>query len=205
MNYNDMREIAFNLPFNTMTKVYDNGEQAILIYRPSILSSRFKTYDVKTNFQIFLKIGNDKPFRPNHLRLLIDLNLRVRELPEAREELLIAFDKIFYGEEPLEAIKPLTYIRFTQYINPIDITAILAQLFIIEQDIGYGGRSTFDPPSLYIHVWIRTFIESNQEIDQIIYCICRNNPPAIKYTCQDNKKHSKYNPNAKLLWYIKKP
>ncbi len=202
MTYNDMRQIVLNLPFDTMSEVYNNGAQAILIYRPSTLSERFKNYDVNTNFQIFLKLGNDTAFRPNHLRLLIDLKLRVREIPQTREHLLIAFDKIFYGEEPLTAINPLIHIPFTQYINPIDITAILAQLFIIEQDIGYGGKSTFDPPSLYIHGWIRTFIESKQEIDQIVYRICRNTPPAIKYTCQDNRNHAKYNPNAELLWYI---
>ncbi len=201
MTYNDMRQIVLNLPFDTMSEVYNNGAQAILIYRPSTLSERFKNYDVNTNFQIFLKLGNDTAFRPNHLRLLIDLKLRVREIPQTREHLLIAFDKIFYGEEPLTAINPLIHIPFTQYINPIDITAILAQLFIIEQDIGYGGKSTFDPPSLYIHGWIRTFIESKQEIDQIVYRICRNTPPAIKYTCQDNRNHAKYNPNAELLWY----
>ena len=197
-----MRKFALSLPFDTMTEVYNNGEQAILLYRPSTLSKRFKNYDVNTNFQIFLRIGNDKPFRPNHLRLLIDLKLRAREIPESRKKLLSAFDNIFYGEEPLNAIKPLTCFSFTQYINPIDITAILAQLFIIEQDIGYGKKSTFEPPSLYIHGWIRTFIESNQEIDQIVYRICKNTPPAVKYTCQDNKKHPKYNQNPKPLWYV---
>lgn len=202
MTYNDMRKFALSLPFDTMTEVYNNGEQAILLYRPSTLSKRFKNYDVNTNFQIFLRIGNDKPFRPNHLRLLIDLKLRAREIPESRKKLLSAFDNIFYGEEPLNAIKPLTCFSFTQYINPIDITAILAQLFIIEQDIGYGKKSTFEPPSLYIHGWIRTFIESNQEIDQIVYRICKNTPPAVKYTCQDNKKHPKYNQNPKPLWYV---
>ncbi len=202
MNYREMKEIILDLPFDTMTQVYDNGEQAILLYRPSTLSERFKNYDVNTNFQIFLKIGNDTPFRPNHLRLLIDLKLRSREIPQLREELLLAFDKIFYGEEPLLAIEPLANVRFTQYINPLDITAILAQLFIIEQDIGYGTRSTFNPPSLYIHGWIRTFIDSEQEIDQIVYRICRNTPPAVKYTCQDNQNHPKYNPNAEYLWYV---
>mgnify|MGYP000919166617 FL=1 len=202
MTYDEMKEIVLDLSFDTMTEVYNNGEQAILIYRPSTLSERFKNYDVNTNFQIFLRIGDNKPFRPNHLRLLIDLKLRARELSQSKEELLIAFDKIFYGVNPLDAIKPLTHIPFTQYINPIDITAILAQLFIIEQDIGYGGKSTFDPPSLYIQGWIRTFISSEQEIDQIIYRICRNTPPAVKYTCQDNKNHPKYNTNAECLWYI---
>ncbi|MBO5146224.1 MAG: hypothetical protein J6C19_11940 [Lachnospiraceae bacterium] len=202
MTYDEMLHFVLELPFDTMTEVYNNSEQSILIFRPSTLSERFKNYDVNTNFQIFLKIANDKPFRPNHLRLLIDLKLRVRELPQYKEDLLAAFDKIFFGDEPLEAILPLTHIHFTQYINPIDITAILAQLFIIEQNIGYGYKSTFNPPSLYIHGWIRTFIASNQEIDQIVYRICRNTPPAVKYTCQDNKNHPKYNPNAQLLWYL---
>lgn len=202
MNYDDMMKTVIALPFDTMTEIYDNGRQSILLYRPGKLSERFKNYNVFTNFQIFLRTGNDKPFRPNHLRLLIDLKLRSREIPEAKEELLIAFDNIFYGEEPLEAVKPLAHIHFSQYINPIDITAILAQLFIIEQDIGYGRKSTFDPPSLYLQGWIRTFIESEQEIDQIVYRICRNTPPAVKYTCQDNKNHPKYNPAPESLWYI---
>lgn len=202
MTYNELRETILDLEFDTMTLTYDNGEQKILVFRPSTLSERFKDYDVNTNFQIFLQIGDEKPFRPNHLRLLIDLKLRSRELPQAREDMLIAFDRIFYGEDPLLAIKELSHIYFTQFINPLDITAVLAQLFIIEQDIGYGSKSTFEPPSLYIHGWIRTFIHSEQEIDQIIYRICRNTPPAVKYTCQDNKNHRNYNPEPVELWYI---
>ena len=134
--------------------------------------------------------------------MLIDLKLHSRELPQYKEKLLVAFDKIFYGDEPLDAIQSFNNIHFTQYINPIDITAVLAQLFIIEQNIGYGNKSTFNPPALYIQGWIRTFIASDQEIDQIVYRICRNTPPAVKYTCQDNKNHSKYTSDAKLLWYL---
>lgn len=201
MTYADMMKTVLQLSFDTMTEVYKNGEQIIFIYRPSKLSKRFKAYDVNTNFQIFLKIGDSVPFRPNHLRLLIDLKLRSRECPNEKDRLLTAFDKIFYGDDPLKAIEPLTNINFKQYLNPIDITAMLAQLFIIEQNIGYGRKSTFDPPSLYIQGWIRTFIDSEQEIDQIIYRICRNTPPTVKYTCQDNKNHKKYNPNILPLWY----
>lgn len=53
MTYDEMKEIVLDLSFDTMTEVYNNGEQAILIYRPSTLSERFKNYDVNTNFQIF--------------------------------------------------------------------------------------------------------------------------------------------------------
>ena len=141
MKYDDMLNFVLKLPFDTMTEVYNNSEQSILIFRPSTLPKRFKDYDVNKNFQIFLKIRDEKPFRPNHLRLLIDLKLRARELPQYKEKLLVAFDKIFYGDEPLDAIQSLDNIHFTQYINPIDITAVLAQLFIIEQNIGYGNKS----------------------------------------------------------------
>lgn len=201
MDYQSMLNIILELPFDVLTTVYSNNSQSIMVYRPSTLSERFKNYDVNTNFQVFLKIGDEKPFRPNHLRLLLDLKLRSRELPAVKDKLLLAFDKIFYKEDPLKSIEPLIGIPFTQYINPLDITAVLAQLFIIEQNIGYGGKSTFDPPSLYIHGWIRTFIDANQEIDQVVYRICRNTPPAVKYTCQDNHNHKSYNPISEPLWY----
>ena len=201
MDYQSMLDIIVALPFDTMTTVYSNDSQSIIVYRPSKLSERFKNYDVNTNFQIFLKIGDAKPFRPNHLRLLLDLKLRSRDLPAYKDEMLFAFDKIFYKDDPLSCIKPLMNIPFTQYINPLDITAVLAQLFIIEQNIGYGRKSTFEPPSLYIHGWIRTFIDAEQEIDQVVYRICRNTPPAVKYTCQDNKNHKSYNVDAEPLWY----
>lgn len=201
MDYNTACGIIYNFPFDQMAEIYNNDTQILLVCRPSILSARFKKYDVNKNFQIYLKIGDERPFRPNHLRLLIDLKLRSREIPETKDILLKAFDNIFYGQDPIDAIQPLMNIPYSQFINPIDITAVLAQLFIIEQNIGYGGRSTFDPPSLYLQGWIRTFINDNQEIDQIIYRICRNTPPDAKYTCADNKNHLRFNPNALPLWY----
>lgn len=202
MIYEEMKNLVLNLPFDEYKEVYNNGSQSILIFRPSKLSERFKHYDVNTNFQIFLKVDSQKEFRPNHLRLLLDLKLRSRELPEMKEELSLAFDKIFYGTDPLIAVKPLLSIPFTQFINPIDISAVLAQLFIIEQNIGYGEKSTFNPPSLYLQGWIRTFINAPQEIDQIVYRICRNTPPLVSYTYQDNIEHKKYNKDAKPLWYL---
>lgn len=201
MTYNEMLEIIDNLPFDQMTEVYFNGSQSISVFRPSTLSQRFINYNVKTNFQVFLTIGNNRPFRPNHLRLLIDLKLRAREYPEHNNKLLLSFDKIFYGSDPIKAISGIMHIPYLQYINPIDITAVLAQLFIIEQNIGYGRKSTFAPPSLYIQGWIRTFIDADQEIDQIVYRISRNTPPAVKYTCEDNKNHKNYTPSAQPLWY----
>jgi len=201
MVYEKMLKIVVDLTFDQMTEVYSTDSYSVLILRPSKLSERFKKYDVNTNFQIFLKIGDAEPFRPNHLRMLIDLKLSAREYPKYNVRLLFAFDEIFYGADPIVAVAGLKNIEYTQHIDPLNVTAVLAQLFIIEQTIGYGRKSKFNPPSLYIQGWIRTFIDSEQEIVQIVYRIARNTPPAVKYTCQDNKNHKKYNPSAKSLWY----
>lgn len=201
MTRSELHDIIIDLPFDKKREIYSNGEQTVSVYRPSQLSPRFKDYNVNTNFQIYLQIGDEKPFKPNHLRLLLDLKLRSRELPEYKDTLLEAFDNIFYGIDPITAISSAKYIHFTQYINPIEISAVLAQLFIVEQDIGYGHKSKYAPPSLYIQGWIRSFINDNQEIDQIVYRIVRNTPPLVKYTCQDDANHRLYNENAKPLWY----
>lgn len=93
MTYNDMLNLVLALPFDTMKEVYSNGKQSLLIYRPSTLSKRFKNYDINTNFQIFLKIGDDKPFKPNHLRLLmVNSNPRIP---------FVTQDSLFVNENPV--------------------------------------------------------------------------------------------------------
>lgn len=79
MTYNDMLNLVLALPFDTMKEVYSNGKQSLLIYRPSTLSKRFKNYDINTNFQIFLKIGDDKPFKPIIFDYLLILNFELEK------------------------------------------------------------------------------------------------------------------------------
>ena len=202
MILSELLSVAEQLPFDTMYEIYSNGVEIVTIYRPSTLPTRFKNYDVNKNFQIFLKEKNHKEFKPNHFRVLLDLKLRVREIPDSKLLLSEVFDKIFYGNDPIDSIKPIFGIHYTQFINTIDITAVLAQLFIAEQLINYNNTSKYNPSSLYIQGWIRSFIMEDKEIDDIVYRIARNTPPPVKFTCQDDKNHKKYNPNAKPLWYI---
>lgn len=108
---------------------------------------------------------------------------------------------LFYGEDPLDVMHMLDALHFSQAINPIDIAVVLAQLFIAEQNIGFGKKSKYNPRSLYIQGWIRTFINADYEIDQVISGISYNRPPLVGYTKQDDKNHREYNPNAKPLWY----
>lgn len=201
MKYTELERIIIDLPFDEKKDIYSSNGQTLYVVRPQKLSERFKEYDASKNIQIWLKIDGKKPFKPNHFRLLIDLYTRVRECPESKDTLLEVFDRIFYGEDPLDVMHMLDTYQFTQAINPIDIAVVLAQLFIAEQNVGFGKKSKYNPRSLYIQGWIRTFINADYEIDQVISGISYNRPPLVGYTKQDDKNHKEYNPDAQPLWY----
>ncbi len=189
-----------SLDFDVEMEIYNNGIQRLLAIRPSEL---YKDYDINKNFQILLDNGTGNVFKPNHLRLLLDLYLCVKEHPQAKEKISRAFDNIFLGMEPICAVDELLKIDFPLSEDPIDILAYMAQLFIVEQNVGYGDKSKYNPPALYIQGWIRTFINSDKELDKIIRNIALNQPPAVAYTRLDDKNHKKYDPCAPELWYIK--
>ncbi len=46
------------------------------------------------NFQICIK-QKYQDFKPNHLRVLIDLSLKVKAQPKLKERMLLAFDNIY--------------------------------------------------------------------------------------------------------------
>lgn len=201
MKYEQLEKIIIDLPYDEMREIYSNGKQILSVFRPLKLSREFEEYDASKNVQIWLKAGDKKQFRPNHFRLLIDLYTRAREHPESKDKLLYVFDSIFYGADPLKVMHVLDEFTYTQAINPLDISVVLAQLFIAEQNIGFGRRSKYNPRSLYIQGWIRTFINDDYEIDQVISGIGYNRPPLVKYTKLDDKNHKAYSPCAKPLWY----
>ncbi|ODS38276.1 MAG: hypothetical protein A7315_12705 [Candidatus Altiarchaeales archaeon WOR_SM1_79] len=202
MKYKETFKIIKNLEFDKEKIICKEKGIEIFILRPSKLSKRFKDYDVKKNFQIWLREG-ERVFRPNHLRIMIDLNLRVRSRPDLKKGLLLIFDNIFYGNDPDLEIKRIENENFEHFLNPLRIIANLAQLFIIEQEYGYPGESNYDPGTLFLQGWIREFIDSPKEIDNLCMSVCRPQPPKTQYTSKENKKHKNYEKNLKPLWYLK--
>lgn len=194
-------KIVKELGFDKKKVVLKEGKTELYILRPSKLPKRFKDYDVKKNFQIWLR-ENNREFRPNHLRVMIDLNLRVRSRPDLKKKLLLIFDNIFYGKDPNEEIRKIENEKFGHYLNSLRIITNLAQLLIIEQDYCYHKESNFDPKTLFLQGWIREFIDSPKEIDNMCMSVCKGQPPKTQYTDKENKKHKKYEKNLKLLWYI---
>ncbi len=196
-----MLKIVKELEFDKKKTIYKKGEIEIQLFRPSKLSTRFKDYDPKKNFQIWLKEG-DREFRPNHMRVLIDLNLRIRSNPKLKDKLLLAFDNIFYGKDPEKELAELEKEKFEHFLNPITIIGILAQLLLIEQEYGYHKESNFDPPTLFFQGWTREFIDSLKEIDNMCMSVASGQPPKAKYVRLENKKDKKYNSNLRTLWYM---
>lgn len=198
MEYNDLLNIIKGLEFNVPTIIFEENGVEIFLIRPS---KAFKNYDINKNFQIFIKDG-DRQFRPNHLRVMIDLHLKVRSRPDLKNELFEAFDNIFYKQNSLLSIENLIEEVFEHYLNSISIIAVLSQLFIIEQDFNYEGESNYDPPTLFYQGWVRQFIDSSKEIDNLAMSVCSRQPPAAKYTSLENKKHKKFRDINGSLWYL---
>lgn len=197
-----MLKIIQELEFDQKKFLCADGNIQLFVIRPSKLPKRLKNpYDIKKNFQIWLKEG-EREFRPNHLRMMIDLNLRVRSRPDLKEKLLTIFDNIFYGKDPNEEIKLLGKEKFDHFLNSLMIIANLAQLFIIEQEFNYERESNFEPKTLFFQGWIREFIDSPKEIDNMCMSVCNGQPPKVQYTDKENKKNKRFEENRKLLWYF---
>jgi len=196
MNKLEMFKIVKELEFDKKVTVFKKDGIEVQLFRPSVLSTRFKDYDVNKNFQIWLKEG-DREFRPNHLRVMIDLNLRTRSRIDLKEKLLIAFDNIFYGKDPEVELSKLSKENFEHYLNDLIVIGVLSQLFIIEQEYGYHKESKFEPPTLFFQGWIREFIDSPKEIDNLCMSVCNGQPPKANYVNLENKKSKK--------WIIKEP
>jgi len=201
MKYDEMFEKIRSLRFDSEMPVCRVGRIELYVLRPSIPPKRFSAYDPQKNFQIWLREGA-RNFKPNHLRIFIDLNLRARSRPDLKEKLLTVFDNIFYGSDPNIEIKSLLEEEFNHFLNPIEIISNLSQLFIIEQAYSYNKESKLDPPALFYQGWIRQSLDNLKEIDNICMSIAHGQPPASKYTCKENKKNKNLELNLNPLWYL---
>jgi len=180
-----MFEVIKGLEFNKRRVIHEAKGNVLSVFRPYEPSKtlRNKDYDSQKNFQIWLQEGKVK-FRPNHLRIMIDLNLRARCRPDLKRELLWVFDRIFYRGNPDEEVKKISGEKFSYYLNPIEVIANMHQLFIIEQEHCYNKESKYRPKSLFYQGWIREVIDNPreadnkpEEIDNMCMSICRYRGP----------------------------
>ena len=201
MKKDELLEVVKKLEFDLDYILFQSKGARLFINRPSKVPPRFRTYDLNKNFQIWMN-EESRTFRPNHLRLLLDLNLRVRSRPDLKNDLLYAFDNIFYGEEPSKALSGLETEEFQHFLNPILLIAHLAQAFFVEQEYSYNKESKYDPSSLFLMGWVRQFIDSPKEIDNLTMSVANGQPPSSRYVDMENKKSPRYRDNRRSLWYL---
>lgn len=132
-----MFDVIFKLPIGESVSIFDDGKTDLYVVRPSKI---FKNYDIDKNFQIFIREGN-REFRPNHLRVMIDLHLRSISRPDLKRELLLAFDEIFYKKDTFISTQKLVNEEFRFCLNSLQLIAVLHQLFLIEQELNYTKES----------------------------------------------------------------
>lgn len=205
MNYEEVFDLIKKMEFDREVIICEDKGTKLYLLRPSKVSKRFKEYDIKKNFQIWMAEDKNPPFRPNHLRTFIDLNLRSRSRPDLKKKLLIAFDGIFYKEDPDKVVKELQNEKFEHFLNSLKIIANLSQLFIIEQEYAYHKESNYIPPTLFYQGWLRAFIDNDKNpIDVMSLSVGQFRPPPAQYTEKENAhpKNKKYDSNFKKLWYF---
>ena len=201
MKFDETFDVVKGLSFETKHEIVQLDGISLWIFRPSVPPPRFKNYDPERNFQIWLSEGR-REFKPNHLRVFIDLNLRVRSRPELKEKLLIAFDDIFYKKGVDKSIEAIKDENFEHYLNPLEIVANLSQLFIIEQLWGYHNESKYDPASLFYQGWVRQCLDNTKEIDNLIMSVANRQPPLSRYTSKEDKNHKNFVKDLEQLWYL---
>lgn len=213
MEYSNLLNKIKELEFDTKKTLHSAGNVEIYLIRPN---KKYKDYDINKNFQVFLKTQN-KEFRPNHLRVIMDLYLRTLSRPDLKEKILELIDLIFYKKEFSNLLEELKQEKFSNYLNKkLEITIYLLILFIIEQDYNYTGKSFYDPKSTFLIGWIRQVLcDNSKDLDNYIMSICSNQPPKTKYTEKDSKikkkvknkenisvPNEKYEENPEKLWYV---
>jgi hypothetical protein len=203
MKYEEMVKIISSLNLGEKRSILiDNEGVELYVVRPETVPSKLKNkYEAVKNFQICIN-QKYQDFKPNHLRVLIDLSLKVKAQPKLKERMLLAFDNIYYGNDPLKEVEQFKDITFPHFLNSMEIIASLSQLFLIEQDLNYSRESHYDPKGLFFQGWVREFIDSPKEIEIMCVSAARGQPPNTKYTSKENKKSKKHQPDLKPLWYL---
>ena len=201
MKLNSLIEIAKVLPVGSEKTIYKENDIDFILRRPEKQGRTLKReYNVERNLQIWIREGNHE-FMPNHLRILLDLEFKLRFYPEYKKHLMTAFDRLYYGEDPDSIAEDFKHLKFRKELRDLKYDLYLAQLFFAEQEVGYHFKAKVNPKYLYLQGWIRCVLSREMEIDKVLWSATRNPPPA-KFTKKDNRNHKKYDPDAKPLWWV---
>jgi len=159
--------------------IYTHENSEIFIFKPTEIPSHLKrrdNYDPKKNFQIFLNLPNQEPFRPNHLRILLDLYLKKTSDATKADKLFNSFEEIYDKKDPLNFIDDIKDFDFRMQIDNAILNLLSGQLFMVEQEINYTFGKV-QPPRAFMMGYIRLIRDTDLEIDKLLWRATRNPPP----------------------------
>jgi hypothetical protein len=178
-SYETLRKRILAMKLGQKATIYVSGDGTrINVLKPAKVSTNLKNsakYNPKKNFRILLlKKGKDE-FAPNHMRFMIDLDLKRRENPKKASILFNAIEAIYNGADPVK-YKSKLFHRFDGEIETSFTDLCLSQLFMLEQDINYDFGK-IQPPKAYMMGYIRMVRTGEFEIDKLLWSSLRNPPP----------------------------
>lgn len=181
MNFKTAKEKIEKLEIGKSESMYKfNGGVELYVHRPVKLGKSLKReYALHKNFQIFMKKPNEKEFKPNHLRILINLHLKNISDPEKAKIIFDILEKVYHGEDPLLYQKELELLNFKMSLDSALVDVCLAQLFMCEQEICYTDGKV-KPPRAYLMGYIRLVHSGEAEIDKLLWNSVRH-PPLIRF------------------------
>jgi len=159
--------------------IYEYKGAEIFIHRPESIPTHLKqkaNYDPHKNFQIFLRLPGIKAFKPNHLRILLDLHLKNVSNPNNANFIFDSFEHIYNKEDPKKFIPTLENINFRMQIDSAVLNLLYGQLFMVEQEINYTFGQV-NPPRAFLMGYIRLIKSGEYEIDRVLWSATRNPPP----------------------------
>ena len=187
MDFEKLKDLISEIKIGETKTIYKLGNVELYVHRPEKVGRSVKqTYDLKKNFQIFMKKPGHNDFKPNHLRILINLHLKKESDNKSAEKVFDILEKVYDGEDPLKFEKELSTLNFRMSLDSALVDVCCAQLFMAEQEIAYPGGKV-KPPRAYIMGYIRIIREGQQEIDKLLWNSIRH-PPAIKYRFNDKNQ-----------------
>ena len=185
MNFEVAKEKIEKLAIGSSETIYkfDDGIE-LYVHRPEKLGRSLKReYALHKNFQIFMKKPKEKEFKPNHLRILINLHLKKISDPKKADILFDILEKIYHGDDPLLYKKDLEILDFRMSLDSALVDVCLAQLFMCEQEICYTDGKV-KPPRAYLMGYIRMVRHRAEEIDKLLWSSTRHPPRKIYRTSQ---------------------
>jgi len=187
VDFKKVKETIEKLEIDNSKTIYklDNGTE-LYVHRPKKLGKSLKKeYEIHKNFQIFMKKPHEEDFKPNHLRILINLHLKKISDPAKAEKIFSILEKVYHGEDPLAYRKELEALNFRMSLDSPLVDVCLAQLFMCEQEINYTDGKV-KPPRAYLMGYMRLVKCGEVEIDKLLWNSIRH-PPPVRFRSEPQK------------------